>query len=263
MRLTAEVDQALGELRRMRRRLLLCATLALIGGAALILRLGYLQIVRHDDFQAQAEDNRIALVPVPPTRGLILDRNGLLMAENIAYYTLELAPSRFSRLEQTVADLAGLVEITPRDVRRFRRLLEDSRRLEPLPIKSRLTDEEVARVAANRYRLPGVEIRARLFRSYPQGERAAHLIGHIGRISQADRKRLDDEEELSRYLGSTHIGKAGIELAYERLLHGRPGYDEVEVSAAGRVMRTLSRTPPVNGADLTLTIDLRLQSLAE
>ena len=159
--------------------------------------------------------------------------------------------------------LAGLVEITPRDVRRFRRLLEDSRRLEPLPIKSRLTDEEVAKIAANRYRLPGIEIRARLFRSYPHGELASHLIGHIGRISQADRKRLDEAGELSRYLGATHIGKAGIEQAYEPLLHGRPGYDEVEVSAAGRVMRTLSRHPPVNGADLTLTIDLRLQSLAE
>jgi len=237
--------------------------LALVGGGLLIARLAYLQVVRHADFQAQAEDNRIALVPVPPTRGLILDRNGLLMAENVAYYTLELAPSRFSRIEQTVADLAGLVEITSRDVRRFRRLLEDSRRLEPLPIKSRLTDEEVAKIAANRYRLPGVEIRARLFRSYPHGELAGHLIGHIGRISQADRKRLDDAGELSRYLGATHIGKAGIEHAYERLLHGRPGYDEVEVSAAGRVMRTLSRRPPVNGADLTLTIDLRLQALTE
>lgn len=263
MRVTDDVNQALASLRKIRRRLLLCAVLSIAGGALLLARLAYLQVLRHDDFQAQAEDNRIALVPVPPTRGLILDRNGLLMAENIAYYTLELAPSRFSRLEQTVADLAGLVDITPRDVRRFRRLIEDSRRLEPLPIKSRLTDEEVAKIAANRYRLPGVEIRARLFRSYPHGDLASHLIGHIGRISQADRKRLDDAGELSRYLGATHIGKAGIEQSYEALLHGRPGYDEVEVSAAGRVMRTLSRHPPVNGSDLTLTIDLRLQALTE
>ena len=263
MRVTDDVNQALANLRKIRRRLLLCAVLSIAGGALLLARLAYLQVLRHDDFQAQAEDNRIALVPVPPTRGLILDRNGLLMAENIAYYTLELAPSRFSRLEQTVADLAGLVDITPRDVRRFRRLIEDSRRLEPLPIKSRLTDEEVAKIAANRYRLPGVEIRARLFRSYPHGDLASHLIGHIGRISQADRKRLDDAGELSRYLGATHIGKAGIEQSYEALLHGRPGYDEVEVSAAGRVMRTLSRHPPVNGSDLTLTIDLRLQALTE
>ena len=263
MRVTDDVNQALANLRKIRWRLLLCAVLSIAGGALLLARLAYLQVLRHDDFQAQAEDNRIALVPVPPTRGLILDRNGLLMAENIAYYTLELAPSRFSRLEQTVADLAGLVDITPRDVRRFRRLIEDSRRLEPLPIKSRLTDEEVAKIAANRYRLPGVEIRARLFRSYPHGDLASHLIGHIGRISQADRKRLDDAGELSRYLGATHIGKAGIEQSYEGLLHGRPGYDEVEVSAAGRVMRTLSRHPPVNGSDLTLTIDLRLQALTE
>ena len=258
-----EVDQALSELRRTRRRLLLCAAAALVGAGLLMARLAYLQVVRHQDFSAQAEDNRIALVPVPPIRGLILDRNGLLMAENIAYYTLELAPSRFARLDQTVAELSSLIEIAPRDVRRLRRLMEDSRRLEPLPIKSRLTDEEVARIAANRYRLPGVEIRARLFRSYPHGELAGHLIGHIGRISPDDRKRLDNAGELSRYLGSTHIGKAGIESAYERLLHGRPGYEEVEVSAAGRVMRTLARHAPQNGTDLTLTIDLRLQALAE
>jgi penicillin-binding protein 2 len=258
-----QIDLSLAELRRTRRRLLLCAGAALLGAALLFARFAYLQVMRHDNFRAQAEDNRIALVPVPPTRGLILDRNGLLMAENIAYYTLELAPSRFSRVEQTVAELAGLVDISPREIRRFKRLLEDSRRLEPLPLKSRLSDEEVARVAAHRYRLPGVEIRARLFRSYPHGDVAAHLIGHIGRISTDDRKRLDDAGDLSRYLGSTHIGKAGIESAYERLLHGRPGYEEVEVSAAGRVMRTLARHPAANGADLTLTIDLRLQALAE
>ncbi len=258
-----EIDQAVAELSRIRRRLLLCA--ALVVGACVVLggRLAYLQILRHDDFRAQAEDNRIALVPVAPTRGMILDRNGVLLAENIAYYTLELAPSRFSRIEETVAELAGLVEIAPREVRRFRRLLEDSRRLEPLPIKSRLTDEEVARIAAQRYRLPGVEIRARLFRSYPHGELAAHVIGHIGRISPDDRKRLDEAGTLSRYLGSTHIGKAGIELSYERLLHGKPGYEEVEVSAAGKVMRTLSRNPPVSGANVSLTIDIRLQALAE
>ncbi len=258
-----EINQALSDLRRARWRLLLCAAGAVIGAGLLVARLAYLQVVRHDDFRAQAEDNRIALVPVPPIRGLILDRNGLLMAENIAYYTLELSPSRFSRLDQTVAELSTLIDIAPRDVRRFRRLMEDSRRLEPLPIKSRLTDEEVAKIAANRYRLPGVEIRARLFRSYPHGELAGHLIGHIGRISPDDRKRLDNAGELSRYLGSTHIGKAGIESAYERLLHGRPGYEEVEVSASGRVMRSLSRHPAVNGADLSLTIDLRLQALTE
>jgi penicillin-binding protein 2 len=251
------------EERRARLRLLLCGFAVLLGAALLIGRLAQLQWLRHDEFRTQAESNRLSVVPVPPTRGLIYDRNGVLLAENVAYHTLEIAPARFRRIDQTVAELAGLIDISPREVARFRRLVEDSRRLEPLPIKSRLTDAEVARIAAQRYRLPGIELRARLFRSYPQGELAAHLIGHIGRIDARERRQLEQAELLSRYAGTTHIGKNGIEKSYEPLLQGRPGYEEVEVSAAGKVMRTVSRVEPTGGSSLHLTVDSRLQALAE
>lgn len=249
--------------RRGRTRLLVCAVVVVLGGMGLIGRLAQLQWLRHEEFQTQAENNRLALLPVAPTRGLIYDRKGVLLAENIAYHTLEIAPSRFRRIEQTVADLAGLVEITPRDIARFKRLVEDSRRLEPLPLKTRLTEVEVARVAAQRYRLPGVELRARLFRSYPQGELAAHVIGHIGRIAQKDLRDIERAELSSRYAGTSHIGKIGIEKSYETVLQGRPGYEEVEVSALGKVVRTVSRVEPTGGASLHLTIDSRLQALAE
>lgn len=258
-----EVRNPERELHRLRMRLAAAMLMVLACFAVLGARFYYLQVHRYADFHAQAEDNRIALVPAPPTRGLIFDRNGVLLAENVSAYTLELTPMRNARLEETIDALSRIVEITPRDRRRFRRLLQDSRRSESVPLKVRLTDDEVARLAVQRFRYPGVEIRARLFRNYPLGSTAAHVLGHIGRISPDDLTRLDEQDRLSQYAGSTHIGKVGIEQSYEALLHGRVGADEVEVSAAGRVVRTLSRTPPVPGANLILSIDIRLQKLAE
>jgi len=249
--------------RRGRMRLLLCGVAVLVGSLILLARLAHLQWLRHEEFQTQAENNRLALVPVAPTRGLIFDRNGVLLAENVAHHTLEIAPARFKRIEQTVAELSGLVEITPRDVTRFRRLVEDSRRLEPLPLRTRLSETEVARVAAQRYRLPGVELRARLFRSYPQGDLAAHVIGYIGRISVKDLQEIEKAGLSSRYAGTNHIGKIGIERSYEAALQGRPGYEEIEVSALGKVVRTVSKLEPVGGSSLHLTLDSRLQALAE
>jgi penicillin-binding protein 2 len=258
-----DLAQAKLEQSRLRRRLALAMLGVTVCFALLGWRFYYLQIERYDDFRAQAEDNRIALVPAPPTRGLIVDRNGIRLAENVGFYTLELVPDRYARLEPVLAELAQLIEITPRDLRRFRRLLDDSRNFETVPLKSRLTDAEVARVAAQRYRLPGVEIRARLLRNYPLGESAAHVVGYIGRISPDDRKKLEQSGELSRYAGSTHTGKTGLEQAYERTLHGEPGAERVEVSAAGKVVRVLSRTPAASGQNLVLSIDMRLQALAE
>src|SRR5690606_3896222 len=258
-----EVRDTERDLYQLRLRLVIAMTLVLVCFGVLVARFVYLQVYRYDDFHAQAEDNRIALVPAPPGRGLIFDRNGVLLAENVSAYTLEIAPKRAARLEETIAALSGIVEITPRDRQRFRRLLEDSRSTDSVPLKVRLTDEEVARLAVQRFRFPGVEIRARLFRNYPLGETAAHIIGHIGRISQEDKRRLEEQERLSAYAGSTHIGKVGGELSYESLLHGQVGAAEVEVSAGGRIVRTLSRQPPVPGANLVLSIDVRLQKLAE
>ena len=258
-----EVRDTERDLYQLRLRLVIAMTLVLVCFGVLVARFVYLQVYRYDDFHAQAEDNRIALVPAPPGRGLIFDRNGVLLAENVSAYTLEIAPKRAARLEETIAALSGIVEITARDRQRFRRLLEDSRSTDSVPLKVRLTDGEVARLAVQRFRFPGVEIRARLFRNYPLGETAAHVIGHIGRISQEDKRRLEEQERLSAYAGSTHIGKVGVELSYESLLHGQVGAEEVEVSAGGRIVRTLSRQPPVPGANLVLSIDVRLQKLAE
>ncbi|KAA0212166.1 MAG: penicillin-binding protein 2 [Lautropia sp.] len=251
------------DLYRLRLRLAIAMALVIVCFGLLVGRFVYLQVYRYADFHAQAEDNRIALVPAPPVRGLIFDRNGVLLAENVSAYTLELSPRRAAGLDDTIAALSGIVEITPRDRQRFRRLLEDSRSADSVPLKVRLTDEEVARLAANRFRFPGVEISARLFRNYPLGETAAHVVGYIGRISPDDKRRLDEQELLSNYAGSTHIGKVGVEASYESALHGHVGFDEVEVSAGGRIVRRLSRKPPVPGSNLVLSIDIRLQRLAE
>ncbi len=258
-----EVRDTERDLYRLRLRLAIAMGLVLVCFGLLVGRFVYLQVYRYADFHAQAEDNRIALVPAPPARGLIFDRNGVLLAENVSAYTLEISPKRVGRLDDTIAALSGIVEITARDRQRFRRLLEDSRSSDSVPLKVRLTDEEVARLAVNRFRFPGVEIRARQFRNYPLVESAAHVIGHIGRISPDDKRRLEEQDLLSNYAGSTHIGKVGIEASYESALHGRVGFEEVEVSAGGRIVRTLSRKPPVPGSNLVLSIDIRLQKLAE
>ena len=251
------------ELHRFRIRVAVALGLVLVCFALLAARLAWLQIVRHDQLRLQAEENRIQLVPIAPTRGLIVDRHGVVIAENVSAYTLELQPAKIFDLDRTIEELGQLIEVTPKDRRRFKRLVEDSRAADSIPLKSRLSDEDVAILVAHRYRFPGVEVRARLFRSYPLGETASHLIGHIGRISPADKARLEDQDLASEYYGSTQIGKVGVELSYERLLHGRAGYEEVEVSAGGRPVRTLSRRAPLPGTTVVLSIDLGLQKIVE
>ncbi len=258
-----EVRNTERELGRLRMRLGLTWLVVLACFAALAARMVYLQVVRHADFHAQAEDNRIALLPLPPPRGLIFDRNGVLLADNLPAYTLELIPERVADIERTIDDLARMIEITPRDRRRFKRLLEDARSYEPIPIRTRLSDEEIARFAAVKFRFPGVEIGARLFRTYPLGESGAHLLGYIARISTSDKRNIDEDEAQAEYAGTTHVGKLGVEASYERALHGRVGAEAVEVSAGGRTVRSLSRTAPLSGSNLTLTIDSRLQKLVE
>ena len=251
------------ELHQFRIRVAVAVGLVVTCFVLLAARFAWLQVVRHDQLSLQAEENRIQLVPIAPTRGLIVDRHGVVIAENVSAYTLELQPGRIENLEQTMAEISGLVEISIKDRRRFRRLFEDSKSAESIPLKSRLTDEEVAILAANRFRLPGVEVRARLFRSYPLGETASHLIGHIGRISPGDKLRLEESEQSGQYIGSTQIGKVGVELSYEKVLHGQVGYEEIEVSAGGRPVRTLSRRAPQSGSTVVLSIDLGLQKLVE
>ena len=251
------------DLRRLRVRLAVGLGLAILCFGLLTARFYYLQVVRYQDFHAQAEDNRITLIPIPPQRGQITDRNGIVLAENIFSYALEIAPARVANLNQLIDELGKIVEITPLDRRRFRRLMAEMKFTDTVPLKNRLTDEEVARIAAMRFRFDGVEVKARPYRNYPLGPTAAHVIGHIGRISTEDNERLAESGKTSSYAGTTHIGKLGVELSYEDELHGEAGIDEVEVTAGGRAIRSLSRKPPKSGRDLVLSIDIRLQKLVE
>ncbi|HSS45928.1 MAG TPA: penicillin-binding protein 2, partial [Burkholderiales bacterium] len=228
----------------------------------LIARFVYLQVVQNEYYQTLAESNRISVVPIVPNRGLILDRNGAVLAHNYSAYTLEITPSRVDNLEALINQLATLVEITPKDRKRFRKLLEESKNFESLPIRTRLNDVEVARFAVNRYRFPGVEIKARLFRHYPLGEMASHVIGYINRINDDDLEWLEEQGALPNYRGSDYIGKTGIEQSYEMELHGRAGFEQVEIDAGGRAVRTLDRTPPISGNNLLLSLDARLQEFA-
>jgi penicillin-binding protein 2 len=251
------------ELAHFRRRLLIATALIVVGFGGLLARFVYLQLFEHQHYQTLAESNRIAIVPIVPNRGVITDRNGIVLAQSYSAYTLEVMPSRVANLEETIDELGKLVDIQPRDRKRFRRLLEETKNIESVPLRTRLTDEEVARFAVNRYRFPGVEIKARLFRQYPFGEIASHVIGYIGRINDRDVERIEDWHDTANYKGSDYIGKTGLELFYERELHGTTGVEEVEVDAGGRAVRTLSRTPPISGNNLRLSLDIKLQQATE
>ncbi|MDM0046503.1 penicillin-binding protein 2 [Variovorax dokdonensis] len=260
-----EIRNMAGDSARFQRRLIVIALAVLLGFGLLAARLYFLQVVRHEDLADQAENNRTAVVPVVPNRGLILDRNGVVLASNYSAYTLEITPYKAGKLEDTIDRLSELVEITPRDRRRFKRLREDSRSFDSVPIRTRLTDEEVARFTAQRYRFPGVEIKARLFRSYPYGETGSHVLGYIGRINQAEKTAMEDwpDEDLANYKGTEYIGKLGIEQSYEKQLHGQTGVEQMETSAGGRAVRRLASHPATPGDTVVLSLDIKLQRLIE
>ena len=248
-----------------RSRTLAASVVVLLAFGLLVARMVYLQIARHDEFAAQAEINRTAVLPIVPSRGQIVDRNGLVLADNLSVYTLEITPSRVDDLDATIDALGRVIEIPPKDVRRFKRLVAESKRFDSLPLRTRLSDEEVARVAAQLHRFPGVEIQARLLRHYPLGETASHVIGYIGRINQREKEQMEDwpDETQANYRGTEHIGKLGVEQSYEELLHGTTGFERVETSAGGHAVRTLTSTPPINGHQIRLSLDIRLQHLIE
>ncbi|MDO6386209.1 MULTISPECIES: penicillin-binding protein 2 [unclassified Uliginosibacterium] len=252
------------ELSRFRARVAAAAAFVLLGFGLIVARYVYLQVLRYDYYATRAEENRISLLPIVPNRGLITDRNGVVLARNYSAYTLEITPSKVHNLDDTIDELAEFIDIQPKDRRRFRKLLEESKNFESLPIRTRLTDEEVARFIARRYKFPGVDIKARLFRQYPFGELASHAIGYIGRINQKEMAKIEDDEDLAaNYRGTEHIGKTGLEQSYEKELHGVTGFEQVEVDASGRAVRSLARTPPVPGNNLQLTMDSELQRIAE
>jgi len=254
------------ELDRFNTRILAAGLFVLLCFGLLFSRLVVLQVLRHDELAEQAEANRIAVVPVVPNRGLIVDRNGVVLATNYSAYTLEITPSKVKgELEAVIDQLAEVLDIQPRDRKRFKRLQEESKNFESLPIRTKLTDEEVARFMAQRFRFPGVDVRARLFRNYPAGEVGSHLIGYIGRINTAEKKAMEDwdDDVLANYRGTEVIGKLGLEQRYERELHGTTGFEEVETSAGGRAVRKLKSHPATPGNTLVLSIDIKLQALVE
>ncbi len=250
------------ELQQYKVRLVVLTFFVLLMFALLFTRFVYLQVLQYRHYHTLAEANRISVVPATPGRGVISDRNGVPLAYNYTAHTLEITPGKSGDVDATIDSLSQIVDISPRDRRRFRQLLEESKSFESLPIRSRLSDEETARFAAHRYRFPGVEIKARLFRQYPQGELFSHVIGYIGRINPKELERLDESGELANYRGTDTIGKIGLEQSYERLLHGTTGVEQVEIDSAGRAVRLLSRTPPTSGANLVLKLDAGLQALA-
>ena len=259
----SELRNIQADLSRFRNRVFVAGVLVLFAFMLLIARLVYLQIFRHDDLREQADNNRITAVPIVPNRGLILDRNGLVVATNYSAYTLEITPSKIANLDQVIEDLSHLIEVHPRDKKRLKKLLEESKGLESLPLRTRLTDEEVAKFSAQRFRFPGVEVKARLYRNYPYGETASHVIGYIGRINQTDKEKLEESEDEGNYRGTDYMGKLGVEQSFEKKLHGITGVEDLETSAGGRAVRKLASSPATPGDTILLSIDMKLQKLIE
>ena len=244
-------------------RLAVLGLLVVLAFGALTLRFYFLQIKRYDYYQTLAENNRISIVPITPNRGLITDRNGVVLAHNFFVYTLEITPSKVENLDEAIAELAKLVEVSSFDLKRFNKLKEQSHNFESIPLRTHLNEVEAAKFAVNRFRFPGVELKSRLFRHYPLGKMGAHMIGYIGRINEKDLTNLEATDTLSNYKGSDHIGKSGIEQSYETQLHGTTGFQQVEIDADGEAVRTLSSTAPISGNNIVLSADSKLQEIAE
>jgi penicillin-binding protein 2 len=252
------------DLNRFKSRVVVVTFVILIAFGILCLRLFYLQVIRYDDLNAAAESNRTAIVPIVPNRGVIMDRNGVVVATNYSAYTLEITPSKIvAPVEEVIEQLSAIIDIQTRDKRRFKKQVDESKSIDSVPIRTRLTDDEVARFAAQRYRFPGVEIRARLFRNYPYDQLASHVIGYIGRINTSEKAKIEESEDAGNYRGTEYIGKLGVEQSYENQLHGTTGVQEMETSAGGRAVRRLNSSQAVPGNSVVLSIDIKLQKLIE
>lgn len=252
------IKDYLRESRLFTQRAVIAGFLVILLLATLILRLAHLQITSHDHFTTLSRENRVKLIPQPPTRGLIYDRNGVILAQNLPTHSLEITPEQVGDMEQTLAGLGHIIDISEDDLKRFQNLRKQRRRFDSIPIRVRLSEEEVARFAVNQHRFPGVEIQARLLRDYPHGEHTAHVLGYVGRINKQELRSID----ASNYAGTSHIGKIGVEKAYEDILHGTVGMQRVEVNVLGRVIRVLDSQPPTPGKDLHLNLDIGLQQVA-
>ena len=245
-------------------RLLVAFILIIIFFSILLARFFYLQVTQHNEFSGQASNNRITLIPTPPVRGEIVDINGVPLAKNYPVFSLEVIPSRIEgKMEDVIEALKKYVDITPTDLKRFKKYRESYRKFENIPLKLRLTDEEAARLSVHLREFKGVEVNSRTFREYPYGKLTSHFLGYIGRISDKDKETLEEEGLTALYRGSTHIGKSGLEKYYEHQLHGIPGYQEVEKDAYGNIVRVLKNVPSKMGQTLRLGMDIRMQQEAD
>lgn len=245
-------------------RLLVAFILIIIFFSILLARFFYLQVTQHNEFSGQASSNRITLIPTPPVRGEIVDINGVPLAKNYPVFSLEVIPSRIEgKMEDVIEALKKYVDITPTDLKRFKKYRESYRKFENIPLKLRLTDEEAARLSVHLREFKGVEVNSRTFREYPYGKLTSHFLGYIGRISDKDKEMLEEEGLTALYRGSTHIGKSGLEKYYEHQLHGVPGYQEVEKDAYGNIVRVLKNVPSKMGQTLRLSMDIRMQQEAD
>ena len=240
-------------------RLGVAAGIALVLLMLLVVRSVYLQIINYRHYATLSQANRIKPLPIQPVRGLILDRNGVVLAQNYPVYTLEIIPEQVDDMDELLIELGSLVRVTESDLKSFRKQLRERPRFENLTLRTHLTDEEAARVAVQRPFLTGVELEARLQRHYPHGGLGVHAMGYVSRISETDLERIDK----AAYRGMRHIGKLGLEAQYESSLLGRIGFEKIETNAHGRALRSLERVPPVAGENLQLHLDARLQAIAE
>ncbi|WP_112550908.1 penicillin-binding protein 2, partial [Morganella morganii] len=243
------------------------AVVAFIGivilSAVLVVNLYHLQINRHEDYQTRSNDNRIKLVPIPPSRGMIYDRRGTLLAENRTIYQLEIIPEKVTDLPDVLNELREIVDLSDEDIANYEKERRRSRRFTSIPLKTPLSQVQVARFSVNQYRFPGLEIKGYQRRFYPYGSALTHVIGYVAKINDKDVERLDKDGILPNYAATHDIGKLGIERYYESVLHGKTGYEEVEVNSRGRVIRQLHEQAPQAGKDIYLTIDLELQMYIE
>ncbi|MCP4995879.1 MAG: penicillin-binding protein 2 [Gammaproteobacteria bacterium] len=253
----ATLKDYLSESRLFNQRAVVAAIIVMVLLIILVVRLLNLQIIKHSHYTTLSRDNRVKVQPVPPTRGLIYDRNGVLLAQNLPAHSLELVPEKVESLEATLRTLGEIIEISENDLNHFHRLRKQHRRFKSIPLKVRLNQEEVARLAVNLHRFPGVDIQAKLLRDYPLRDKTVHVLGYVGRINEKELKRIDP----TAYAGTSYIGKNGVEKTYEELLHGQVGYRQVEVNALGRTIRVLENRPPVQGQDLHLSLDSTLQTV--
>lgn len=259
MRIQSSIKDPRGENILFRHRALAGFALIVLALCLLFSRFVFLQVMHHDEFVTRSQANRVKPRAIPPARGLIYDRNGVLLADNVPAFRLEVVPEQIKDMPALLQKLGKVVPLDPDDLDAFGKQLKQSRRFDSVPLKMRLTEDEIDRFAVNRWRFPGVDVVPYLTRRYPLGEMFAHVVGYVGRIDADDLRRLDPK----RYQGTSHVGRSGLERSYEDVLHGSPGYELLEVNADGRTQRVLETHAPTPGKNLYLSIDARLQKAAE